>query len=157
MSKQLRNLLLKLEPYVDYFLAGYADFTIVTLIDKIKNKQEIIPSTVKNGLNIIIPSNFGEWKSAKTQVPVSLFSKKDAILPRHWLPLEVSRGCAFNCKFCSQPMYAADYKDGEVTVSCRTSFCPGIIDYETFTKIDHKKLNIKEMTNQYLFDSMMRF
>lgn len=104
-----KNYCIKL--YVDFLLAGYADFSMVTLIDKIKNKKSIIPSKVKNGLNIIIPSNFGTWKSAKEQVPVSLFSKKDAILPRHWLPLEVSRGCAFNCKFCSYEKRGTYKKD----------------------------------------------
>ena len=100
-----------IKKYVDYLLAGYTDFTIVTLINKIRDKIPIKPTAIKNGLNIIVPSDFGEWKNAKTQVPVSLFSKKDAIKSRHWLPLEVSRGCAFNCKFCSYEKRATYKKD----------------------------------------------
>lgn len=97
--------------YVDYLLAGYTDFTAVKLLNKIKAKQEIKPTVVKNGLKVISPSDFGEWKSAKKQVPVSLFSHKDAIERRHWLPLEVSRGCAFNCKFCSYEKRGTHKKD----------------------------------------------
>ena len=32
---------------------------------------------------------------------VPLFSKEDVVMPNEVLPLEVSRGCIFKCKFCS--------------------------------------------------------
>ena len=63
----------------------------------------------------------------------------------------------FSCKFCAGKMYAAQYSRGEITLSCRTTLCPGNIDERGRHNINYKMLDIKKMTNQYLFDSMMRF
>lgn len=64
----------------------------------------------------------------------------------------------FYCKWCSQEMYAAEYDgQGTIIMSCRKSLCPGNINGDMQYKIDHKKIQHKEMTNQYLFDTMCKF
>ena len=64
----------------------------------------------------------------------------------------------FFCKWCSQEMYAAEYDNqGSIIMSCRKPLCPGNIDGDMRFKINHLKYNHKEMTNQYLFDSMCKF
>lgn len=85
--------------YCDYLITGFADQIIIQLIEKIKNKELIEPSFVKNGLKVIMPG-LG-WQIANNYVPKTKYTKSDGIRSRHFLPLEVSRGCAFTCKFCS--------------------------------------------------------
>ena len=36
----------------------------------------------------------------KKQCPETVFSKAHGVLRNESLPLEISRGCVFNCKFC---------------------------------------------------------
>ncbi len=61
------------------------------------------------------------------------------------------------CKFCAKKMYSAHYEAGAITMSCRTPLCPGNIDRGMKLSFDAAKMDIKEMTNQYFFDSQMRF
>ena len=42
---------------------------------------------------------------------VPLFSKEDVVMPNEVLPLEVSRGCIFKCKFCSFFLLGRKYSD----------------------------------------------
>ena len=88
-----------IKEFCDYLITGFADQIIVQLIEKIKNNEKIEPSFVKQGLNIIMPGK--KWDIANNYVPTMKYTKADGIRSRHFLPLEVSRGCAFNCRFCS--------------------------------------------------------
>ncbi len=64
----------------------------------------------------------------------------------------------FYCKWCSQEMYAAEYDgQGSIIMSCRKPLCPGNIDGNMKNQINHKNIRHKEMTNQYLFDTMCKF
>jgi len=85
--------------FVDYVFCGMSDQAIVAFINKIKNKQPIIPSITKNDIKFILCDR-GEWETDKTLVPHTIITKEDCYLPHNWAPLEVSRGCGFNCKFC---------------------------------------------------------
>lgn len=57
----------------------------------------------KNFSTVDLPSNdeydFGEFKTSFTK-----YSEQDCITPEEWLPIEISRGCAFKCKFCNYDM-----------------------------------------------------
>ena len=64
----------------------------------------------------------------------------------------------FYCKWCGQEMYADEYDNaGAITMSCRKGLCPGNIDNEMRLKIDHLKVDVKQMTNQWLFDRNVEF
>jgi radical SAM superfamily enzyme YgiQ (UPF0313 family) len=95
--------------YCDYLITGYADQMIIQLLEKINNKEQIVPSLEKQGLKVLMPDD--KWKIAKNHVPRIRYTKADGIRSRHWLPLEVSRGCAFNCKFCNYEKRATVKKD----------------------------------------------
>jgi len=88
-----------IKDYCDYVLCGMADNAIIALINKIKNEENIIPSITRNGINFILCDR-DEWKSDNKKVPHNFFTKEDCFLPHNWAPLEVSRGCGFNCKYC---------------------------------------------------------
>lgn len=62
----------------------------------------------------------------------------------------------YSCKFCGKPMYVADYERGAITMTCKTTLCPGNINKDMAEKLDYKKIQIKELTNQYLFDAMVK-
>lgn len=63
----------------------------------------------------------------------------------------------FVCKFCAKKMYAAHYEAGQIIMSCRTPLCPGNIDRGMKLDFDRHTFDIKTLTNQWLFDSRMRF
>ena len=63
----------------------------------------------------------------------------------------------FSCKWCGQPLYKAEYRPGEIIVSCRKPLCPGNIDSGMASQIRPHQLDIREMTNQYLFNDRLRF
>ena len=63
----------------------------------------------------------------------------------------------FTCKFCSQKMDAVAYKAGELIVSCHKPLCPGNIDSGMAGRIKKHQFDIRELTNQYLFNSMLKF
>ena len=85
--------------FVDYVICGMADNAMIHLIEKLKKKQEIKPSLVRGDINFIFCDR-DEWKVDHHTVPHNFYTKEDCYLPHNWAPLEVSRGCGFNCKFC---------------------------------------------------------
>lgn len=63
----------------------------------------------------------------------------------------------FSCKFCAQPLYTYSYEPGVINVTCNTPLCPGNADHDMKDRAKLATLDIRKMTNQYLFDSMLRF
>ena len=63
----------------------------------------------------------------------------------------------FDCKWCGKGMYAADYDQGELIVSCRTPLCPGNIDSGMANQIKPYDYDYRELTNQYLFNQRLQF
>ena len=63
----------------------------------------------------------------------------------------------FSCKFCSQPLYTHTTSPGEILVSCKTPLCPGNADSGMAKQIKTHQFDIRQLTNQYLFNSMLRF
>ncbi len=63
----------------------------------------------------------------------------------------------FDCKFCAKPLYTHTTSPGSINVSCKTPLCPGNADSGMANEIGKHQFDIRELTNQYLFDSMLRF
>ena len=63
----------------------------------------------------------------------------------------------YSCKFCAKPLYKSHYTPGVIHVSCKTPLCPGNVDSGMAKQIKEHQFDIRELTNQYLFDSMLRF
>jgi radical SAM superfamily enzyme YgiQ (UPF0313 family) len=95
-----RNILTDLSN-VDLLVEGYADTWIVDYVLALKAKGwQPEPLTHKNVPLILNPKNSGfHFRSSKIT-----FTMEDGMIPGETLPLEVSRGCIFNCKFCSYPL-----------------------------------------------------
>jgi len=93
---------------VDYIFKGYADKTIVELVDYLiaqrNNEVYSTPSYwYKNlyGISVIDGTIYKDNNFVNTQMK---YLPEDAILPGETLPIEVARGCIFQCKFCSYPL-----------------------------------------------------
>lgn len=63
----------------------------------------------------------------------------------------------FSCKWCAQELHSVDYRPGELLLSCRKPLCPGNIDSGMAEQIKKHQFDIREQTNQYLFNSRMKF
>lgn len=77
-----------LHPYIDHFVYGYADDTIITLIGE-TNRY------IKQSL--IVPSS--RYSSLITR-----YDPLDSFLPGECFTVEMQRGCMFRCSFCAYPM-----------------------------------------------------
>lgn len=87
--------------FVDYFVSGFADLTVVDLMQHIEGKCWLNASLLPNG---------SQWINATATRPVHQFNHdiryapEDFIYPTEQLPLEVARGCIFKCAFCAYPL-----------------------------------------------------
>lgn len=86
---------------VDYCVVGYSETSIVDLADHLANNVPL-----KNSLKNIWGRFIVNDKLAPTyDFKNSKFEWQDTdILNAQVLPLEISRGCIFKCKFCSYPL-----------------------------------------------------
>lgn len=91
--------------HINYVFNGYAEDTIVEFLN-----GELDPKKVheKNGIFFI-----NETKMASTGAKVlqSNYQHSMAIKNGEWLPLEVSKGCRFGCKFCFYDIRGTLIKD----------------------------------------------
>ena len=78
--------------FIDYYVTGYADDAVVNLTNNIATFD-----------NKIIDSNKDYDKKDLSNIPIR-WKKEDYIPPGSALPMEIARGCIFNCAFCNFPM-----------------------------------------------------
>lgn len=93
------------QKHINYVFNGYAEDTIVEFLN-----GDLDPNKVheKNGIFFI-----NETKMASTGAKVlqSNYQHNMAIKNGEWLPLEVSKGCRFGCKFCFYDIRGTLIKD----------------------------------------------
>ena len=81
---------------IDYFIWGAADTVIVDVINQLSQNTE--PKFLEvNGHKVIDTLNF---YLAKKSCPPFKWKDNWAVQKHEALPIEISRGCIFNCKFC---------------------------------------------------------
>jgi len=80
--------------YVDYMFHGYSERTIVDFFNNTLDPSQIL---VKDGVTFINEPALAGKGAIVTQTK---WTKQDSIQPGEWLPLEISKGCRFGCKFC---------------------------------------------------------
>ncbi len=80
---------------IDYICLGPADRTLVKLASALQNKSEVSQREFK-GIQILENNEDTENKFC----PSIRWSSHFAVQPGESLPMEISRGCVFNCKFC---------------------------------------------------------
>ena len=79
---------------VDYIVKGYGEVIVPSIINNTIPNQHII---TRNGVNFV-SDNTSAGKGAEVN-PVN-WSQADSVAIEEWLPLEISKGCRFGCKFC---------------------------------------------------------
>jgi hypothetical protein len=94
--------------HIDFIFKGYADKTILDfvnfLIQTKKGSTVTIPDYwYKNlyGINVVNGVTYQDNNFVSTALK---WLPKDAVLPGETLPIEIARGCIFQCKFCSYPL-----------------------------------------------------
>ena len=80
--------------YIDYMFHGYSERTIVDFLNNTLDPTQIV---VKEGVTFINEPALAGKGAIVTQTK---WIKQDSIQPGEWLPLEISKGCRFGCKFC---------------------------------------------------------
>tara|TARA_B100001287_G_scaffold276793_1_gene289516 strand:+ start:3 stop:1658 length:1656 start_codon:yes stop_codon:yes gene_type:complete len=94
--------------YVDVMFHGYSERTIVDYLNgTLDESQKILHDTV---LFVNEPALAGKG----AVVNQTKWSKKDCVQPNEWLPLEISKGCRFGCKFCFYDTHGTVIKDPDV-------------------------------------------
>jgi len=86
----------------DYVVIGYADISVVNLANFLLGKEKLNNSYKSLSGPMIVDDrtapNF-DFVNSKME-----YKSYDCILPGETLPLEVSRGCIFQCAFCAFPL-----------------------------------------------------
>lgn len=87
---------------IDIIVKGYAEKSIVTLIENLKNNRPL-ENNIKNiwGINVI--QKLGEDGQYDFAHGGMEWEYTDVVNSKV-LPIETARGCIFNCKFCGYPM-----------------------------------------------------
>lgn len=87
------------ENIIDYAVVGYADDVIIDILRYANGMNLTLPYTIIKNIKIIQSNNKFSMEHIGT-----VFLEEDYILPHEALPIEVSRGCRFKCKFCAFPL-----------------------------------------------------
>ena len=94
-------------PTVDYGLIGAADDTVVDLFKDLASNRK--PYGIeRGGICFIKPLMI------RDRCPAIEYVRADLIQPGEALPIEIKRGCAFNCKFCHYEKRGSTLKDLDV-------------------------------------------
>lgn len=101
---------------LDYRLLGYADAAIVALLDFLSGRSDQLITRDDGRGGLLLDSS--NYPADMTNIPIR-FLPEDHLTPLEVLPMEISRGCIFKCKFCSFPMTGKkkfDYIRDEVSI-----------------------------------------
>lgn len=84
---------------VDYAVIGYADILIVDLANHLRHGTPL-NNTTKNIFGIHVINDGGLGANFDFANSSMVWTDDDIVIPTETLPLEISRGCIFRCKFC---------------------------------------------------------
>lgn len=88
--------------FADIFVTGYADDATVALTDYLAGKNPNLKFKESRG-KMIIDSNHQYDRKDISNIPV-IWKPEDGITAQQSLPMEIARGCIFNCAFCNFPL-----------------------------------------------------
>lgn len=91
---------------IDYYIAGYADVSLVDLTRYLDGKPTTPPfETIDvDGHNAIVLDSFKYPEPDMSSVFTHWHDPDFNILHGEGLPIELARGCIFKCKFCNYPL-----------------------------------------------------
>lgn len=88
---------------IDVYIEGYSDISVVEYTKFLKGKNPFLPfRNNRDGSMSIVHDK----KASLFNFTTHKFNwhEHDNILPNESLPIEITRGCIFKCKFCSYPL-----------------------------------------------------
>jgi len=88
--------------FADIFVTGYADDATVAITNYLAGKDTNLIFKDFNGKKIV-DSNHNYDKKDISNIPV-IWKPEDGITAQQSLPMEIARGCIFNCAFCNFPL-----------------------------------------------------
>lgn len=127
-----------MQEYVDYAFHGYGEKTIVNFLNGTLDSEQV---RVKNGVTFINEPALAGKGAIVTQTK---WSPQDSVQAGEWLPLEISKGCRFGCKFCFYD------HSGTVIKSAECLKRELIYNYETFGTTGY------QLTDDTVNDSMAK-
>jgi hypothetical protein len=90
----------------DYFFYGHSENTMLAFMNHLYKNGPAVPFELNNG-NKVIRENFADNLLETEKFNICTCSHRwhdnDCIQPGESLPIEISRGCIFKCKFCRYP------------------------------------------------------
>jgi len=90
---------IKDDPLFDAIFHGYSEQSVLTYLLGLKsNLKRLWPM---QGTTAVIDGSLDHFNIEDLD---HRWHKNDCILPQETLPIEISRGCIFKCKFCSYPL-----------------------------------------------------
>lgn len=83
----------------DVLVTGYGENAVLEYVNSLKTGKKILYPKLqkKEVIN-------GDTKLIDVSIMRHVWESQDCVLPGETLPIEISRGCIFNCKFCSYPL-----------------------------------------------------
>jgi radical SAM superfamily enzyme YgiQ (UPF0313 family) len=83
----------------DVLVTGYGELAVLEYVESLTKKNKRIYPRLHNKELIN-----GDMQLIDVSTMRHIWQENDLILPGETLPIEISRGCIFNCKFCSYPL-----------------------------------------------------
>ncbi len=93
----------KYKSHVDAYIIGYGESQLIDLINYWQGKNPFMPvkKLDQECLEISHDTKGGNYDFS---IVPTTYRPEDLVLPGEVLPMEISRGCIFRCKFCSYPL-----------------------------------------------------
>jgi radical SAM superfamily enzyme YgiQ (UPF0313 family) len=88
-------------PWVDMVIHGYGEDKFLTYLDGLSGRA---PKIFSIGKPLRVIMDDPPKKRFDIQELSHQFAPQDFVLPGETLPIEISRGCIFKCKFCAYPL-----------------------------------------------------
>jgi hypothetical protein len=90
-------------PLIDYCIEGYADNSVLRFSNWLSGKGDKPPTTI-NGDGTQSITNDHKATGFDYENFLFRWDDNDLVNPGETLPMEIARGCMFNCAFCSYPL-----------------------------------------------------
>src|SRR5690606_28144943 len=114
---------------IDAFVLGYADKSIIEYLKYLEGKNPFFQYTDLGNNQISIDKDINadgyDFINAETR-----YHESDMIRPGELLPIEISRGCIFKCKFCAYRMIGR--KKNDYTKTIENLYAEIMYNYEHF-------------------------
>ena len=114
---------------VDLFVEGYADQILVDYVLNLKSNKSLFFTQYHQKKPLLTNASNENFDFRNSVID---FHTDDNIFHNETLPLEISRGCIFKCKFCSYPLRGKSIKDNSFIKAENYIYDELISNYDKF-------------------------